>query len=98
MIRTKAGIKSHYVEPVERDYITATDLNRTLNDDADGGWSSYSVLMHDGGTEESSAQMIYTDSWGRAGIVWGGDADWFDADSPEQAAQRWVDGSWIDYE
>jgi len=56
------------------------------------------IVMHDGGTEETTAEMLFYPDAGRAGVAWGGMADWFDAGSPEEAARLWISGEWVDYE
>ena len=85
MITTKQDVQSYRIS--EADSLTALDLNEEIRRaDADGEpYETYILRLHDGGTEQSDAQLLYFPGAGRAGIAWGGDADWMDADSPDEA-------------
>jgi hypothetical protein len=51
------------------------------------------VHLDDRGYRETvTGEMLWFPAIGRAGIAWGGGANWTDADSPEDALQRWVSG------
>ena len=64
--------------------------------DRDGTPSDvYTILLYDERGYQLNCElpvMLYVQGEGRAGIAWGADADWTDADSPEDAARRWSAG------
>ena len=81
-------IKSVAVEATDLDKISAIDLRKIAA--TEGGYEAYILtpVGADGYRQSVAAQMIWHAEAGRAGIAWGADADWTDAQSPEDAAER----------
>ena len=97
MITTKKDVSSHRLLAHDG-RISALDLREEYEEAQadDGPAEKHIIVMHDGGTEESTAEMLWFPIAGRAGVAWGAGADWFDASDPEEAALLWVSGEWID--
>jgi hypothetical protein len=92
MIRSRKHVESYRTFPCAPEGITALDLNDEMQRaEQDGAaYETHVIRLHDGGTEQSDAQLLYFPDAGRAGIAWGGDADWFDANSPTEAVEAWL--------
>ena len=98
MITTKTDIETYRLSETDPRRLSAIDVKQSAARVPDYRRDAYIIHLHDGSTEESRAEMIFFPDTGRAGIAWGGDADWFDADSAEEAAELWVSSEWRDYE
>ena len=76
--------------------VTACDLRGEIDLAAENGSDVETYLLialDDAGYRKSVAgQMLWFPGIGRAGITWGADADWTDADSPEDAVRRYTAG------
>lgn len=75
-------IETFALIPVNADEIAATDLH---SEAANGGFDCYRV---ESGDTAEIGWLIFAD--GRAGVAWGGDAQWTDASSAEDAAERFL--------
>jgi hypothetical protein len=88
-------VASIVVERVDMDRITACDLLAEVAE-AESGYEAYHItpIKPDGYRESTCAQMIWHAEAGRAGIEYGANAQWTDASSPKDAAERFfgIDG------
>lgn len=78
--------KIKYVEPVDLEKISATDLR----EEAEGcSTEEYSCYLVDVDESPEKVQLLWLHGVMRAGITWGADATWTDADSPIDALERY---------
>ncbi len=78
----------YQLQEIDPSDITAGDLMQVIADE--GGYEAYRVFRigDDGYQDGVAGQMIY--SVDRAGIFFGGDSDWTDCSSAEDAMERWL--------
>lgn len=84
------NVVSVQLESIELAEVTAIDLSKIAADE--GGYEAFHVvpIRTDGlrGRNETQVVMIWHPQALRAGIAWGADADWTDAASAQDAAER----------
>ena len=92
-IQTLTCVATHET-PADLDRLcSATDLRQEIQhvlDREDEPWE----LWRAGASNEESILVLWCPDLGRAGLAWGADAEWTDADSVDDALQRYfgVDG------
>lgn len=84
------------INPAE---ISATDLHDEAQElIAQGTQGVEAYILHlwtpEGKMYPEGAEVLFV-SYGRAGIAWGADAQWTDARSPEDAAERWINDKMV---
>ena len=72
--------------PCEADELSATSLRNEIAENSGGTFETYRLYRPDWAER---GNLIFCRREGRAGIAWGADAAWTDADSPEEALWRW---------
>jgi len=86
---------THYrYETIQTSDLRATDLREEAADLMARGAAVEAARVFFEGQAEA-AEVLYIPEAGRAGLVWGGDAEWTDASSIEDAVQRYLDGEMI---
>lgn len=86
-------MKQYVYDIVEPSEITSCDLSKTMEQEP-GEWvcASASRVKDDGyiETNSQSIEVIFTPDANRAGVTWGADAVWTDADGIEDAIERYL--------
>jgi hypothetical protein len=82
------------IEACEASAISALDLKQVIQDNGSEAIECYSLteLGADGYRKSQTGWLLWLPEQSRAGIAWGADADWTDADSPEHALSLWQSG------
>jgi len=83
------------MDTINTEDLSATDLRQeceVADAAGDTGIHCYELIRLDMyGSVVATAQMVYFADYGRAGIAWGGDAQWTDCSSAEEAVRRWTE-------
>lgn len=77
--RRRQGMYTYHYEVIAPSEISATDLAREVANH-DGGLTAARIIVYRNGRQmPEAAEALWVEEFGRFGVAWGADADWYDA-------------------